>query len=184
MPPLKRLLHAPSQLRTRGVRPASAARGLVRATTGCMNGAATQLGAHRHQAERAARVTGRLWLGLVLWGVVFSVASALYPWEIVDRRLFESIMSVVLAWVTTCVATAYLRGLEGRILARAIVAALSWPLTCVALDLVVSMLAPPRFSMREYAEAIGVNYLMIPAIVLGLTYQRLRVEAASQRRPP
>jgi hypothetical protein len=120
-------------------------------------------------------------LGALLWGVVFAVASALYPWSVVNRHLFDSVMAVVLAATTTCVATAYLRVLHGHILGRAVAAAALWPVTCVVLDLVALMTAPPRLSIGEYLESVGLSYVMIPPIVLGLAYQRLRAERPSRQ---
>jgi len=128
-----------------------------------------------------AGMTRALWLGLVLWGLMFSIASALYPWSVVNRRLFESALAVVLASATTAVGTAYLRGLEGRILGRALAASVLWTVTCWTLDFLILMVKPPRLSFGEYFQGTGLTYLVIPAIVLGLTYQRLRVERASPR---
>jgi len=128
-----------------------------------------------------AGMTRALWLGLVLWGLMFSIASALYPWSVANRRLFESVLAVVLAGATTAVGTAYLRGLEGRILGRAVAASLLWTVTCWTLDFVILMVRPPRLSFGEYLEGTGLTYLMILPIVLGLTYQRLRFERVSPR---
>lgn len=117
-------------------------------------------------------------LGVVLWGAVFSVASAHYPWSVANGRLFASLMAVAVASLTTCVATTYLRGLDGRVLWKAALTALLWPVMCVALDFLVLSLRPPRLSLGEYVQTIGLLYLMIPVIVLGLCYQRIRVEPA------
>jgi len=117
-------------------------------------------------------------LGAALWGAVFSVASALYPWSVANGRLFTSLMAVAVALITTCVATAYLRGLDGRVLWKAALTALLWPAMCVALDFLVLSLRPPRLSLGEYVQTTGLLYLMIPVIVLGLCYQRVRVEPA------
>lgn len=117
-------------------------------------------------------------LGAVLWGAVFSVASALYPWSVSGGRVFTSLMAVAVTGITTCVATAYLRRLEGRVLWRATLTSLIWPAMCVGLDFFVLGLRPPRPSLGEYAQTTGLLYLMVPVIVLGLSYQRVRVEPA------
>ncbi|HEX2874812.1 MAG TPA: hypothetical protein VHP33_26355 [Polyangiaceae bacterium] len=129
-----------------------------------------------HVGSALTRAAG---LGALLWGVVFAVASALYPWSVVNRPLFDSFKAVVLASTTTCVAIAYLRGLQGHILTRVILASALWPVTCVALDLVVFMAAPPSVSLSQYFASTSLSYLMIPPIVLGLAYQRLRSEGRS-----
>src|SRR4051794_38070305 len=94
----------------------------------------------KHATAGAVRVSRAFWLGLLLWGAMFSISSTLYPLSVGNRRLFESLMAVALAGVVTCVATAYLRGLEGRILVPAIATSLMWPVTCIGLDLLVFML--------------------------------------------
>lgn len=129
-------------------------------------------------------MTRALALGLLLWGVLFAVASVLYPWSVAAPRVFKSVIVVVMASVTTCVAIAYLRDLEGRILGRALFASMVWPLMCVTLDLVILMVRPPRLSIREYMADVGLTYLIVPVIVLGLAYQRLRFERSSFNSGP
>lgn len=124
----------------------------------------------------AAGVTRALGLGLVLWGVMFSWSTAFHTWAVANRPLFEALRAVALAGTATAVGTAYLRGLKGRILGRAVAASALWTLTCLSLDVVISMLQPSRVSVGEYFANSGLSYLMIPVIVLGLTYQRLRVQ--------
>ncbi len=122
-----------------------------------------------------------LWLGVLLWGVMFAVASALYPWSVATPALLASFMAVVLAGVTTTVATAYLRQLEGGVFWRVFKASLTWTATCVLLDLAMLMTMPPRLSIREYLQQIGLTYLMIPVIAMGLAYQRVLADASAAR---
>jgi hypothetical protein len=128
---------------------------------------------------RAVGSARSVWLGLLLWGVMFSFASALYPLSVADRPLFESLATIARATAITAFGTAYLRGLEGRILGRAVATSALWTITCVMLDLVMLMTLPPRLSLPEYLSRDGLVYLMIPPIVLGLAYQRIRTEGSS-----
>lgn len=137
----------------------------------------------RKDAEAEADSSAGRWgmarsvgLGFVLWAVTFAVAGALYPFSVENPRFFQSIIALVLVTASVCVATAYLRGLEGRLLWRAVATALLWPTMGVFLDFLVHSLRPPRFSLREYVETIGLLYLAIPVALLGVTYQRIRSE--------
>lgn len=111
---------------------------------------------------------------LVLWGFMFAVTSALYPLSIGDPVLFGSIRVVVLAFATTASAMLYLRGVQAHFARRAAIVAATWTTTCVVFDLVVLAMEPPRFGIVEYFRQIGVTYLVIPAIVFGLTFQQSR----------
>ena len=118
-----------------------------------------------------------VWLGACLWGVLFTVKSALYPWSVTNQGLFASFLAVVLAVVATVVATTYLRDLRSRIFWRAFSAAVTWTFTCIALDVTMLMTMPPRLSVREYLEQVALIYVMIPVIAMGLAYQRVRAAA-------
>jgi hypothetical protein len=115
-----------------------------------------------------------LWLGALLWGALFAIASALYPMSVDNRALFGSLMAVVIACSSVGVASAYLRDLHGHLFWRVLVASCTWVVTCWLLDLLAMSLLPPRYSFAEYVKQLGVDYLMIPVIALGLAYQRVR----------
>lgn len=106
--------------------------------------------------------------GLTLWGFVFAVGSALYPLSVDSRRAFEAVMLVVLAVATALASLLHLRGVRERVLREALVAACVWPALCVALDLVMSMVVPPRFGVGDYLREFGLRYLIVPAIVMGV----------------
>jgi hypothetical protein len=115
--------------------------------------------------------------GLVLWAVTFAVGSALYPLSVDSRPLFESVMALTLVVVSSATILIHLRGAREHVFREALVAACIWPVLCVALDLVVLMLVPPRFGISEYLGEFGLKYLLIPAIVIGLGLPRAGLEA-------
>jgi hypothetical protein len=67
-------------------------------------------------------------------------------------------------------------------LGRTVATSALWAIICVGLDLVMLMTLPPRLSLPEYLSQDGLVYLMIPPIVVGLAYQRIRTEGSSMRR--
>lgn len=115
-----------------------------------------------------------LWMGALLWICVFAIASLLYPWDIANRHLFEWVMAVVVAGAAIAVATAYVRGLQSPVLPQVVTAAVLWPVMCVVLDFMVILAVVPRVSLGQYLKQVGLAYLMIPPIVLGLAYWRPR----------
>lgn len=115
-----------------------------------------------------------VWLGALLWGILFAIGSALYPMSVGNRALFGSVMSVLIAGSSVGVASAYLRDLHGHLFWRVSVASCTWVATCWLLDLLAMSLLPPRYSFADYFKEVGVGYFMIPVIALGLAYQRVR----------
>lgn len=115
-----------------------------------------------------------LWMGVLLWGSVFAIASVLYPWGIGNRQLFEWVMAVVVAAAATAVSAAYVRGLQGPVLPQVVTAAVLWPLMCVGLDFIVFLAVVPRVSVGGYLKQVGLSYALIPPIVLGLAYRRAK----------
>ncbi|HVY31045.1 MAG TPA: hypothetical protein VHB79_31030 [Polyangiaceae bacterium] len=112
--------------------------------------------------------------GLVLWGFMFAVTSALYPLSIDDRELFGSVRLVLLTFATTASTVLYLRGVQAHLVRAAAMAAAMWMTICIVLDLTVLALGPPRFGIFEYLKQTGATYLVIPAIVFGLMFPESR----------
>jgi hypothetical protein len=53
----------------------------------------------------------------------------------------------------------------------------------VLLDFVVLLATPPRFTVREYLQELGLTYLMVPVIAVGLAYQRWRRDEPQAPHP-
>ncbi len=108
--------------------------------------------------------------GLVLWLVVFVTAPVLGPLRQSQRPLFESLIAVVLALVTTLVATHYLQRQRGNFLLEGLwLGLMGWGVN-IALDLPMFSYGPMQMSLVDYLKDIGLTYLMIPVITCGLGY--------------
>jgi hypothetical protein len=59
-----------------------------------------------HADAGSVGIARALWLGLLLWGVLFSFASALYPLSVADRPLFESLATIARVTAVTTFGTA------------------------------------------------------------------------------
>jgi hypothetical protein len=122
-----------------------------------------------------------LLLGLVVWLVPFGVAFCFFPLKTSWRSLFESIMPVTLAAVVVGCAVYYFNRVAvqrtdcktASTLREGLLLGVIWMAISLTIDLPL-MLSPP-ISMRpeEYAADIGLTYLMIPILTLGIAYASL-----------
>lgn len=113
-------------------------------------------------------------LGLLVWLVPFVVAVLAFPLKASWRSLFESIMPVTLAAIVTACAVLYFRRVQSPTLREGLLLGGIWLAISVAIDLPLMLGPPIRMPPREYLADIGLTYLMIPVITLGI--------AAAQRR--
>ena len=111
-------------------------------------------------------------LGLLIWLVPFVVAVLVFPLKTSWRSLFESIMPVTVSAVATASAAFYFRGVQVSSLREGLAVGLVWMAISVAIDLPLMLSPPIRMPLLEYAADIGLTYLMIPVITLGITAAR------------
>ena len=116
---------------------------------------------------------GRVFIfGFALWAIVFGTATSMVTWRLDNRPLFEAVIPVVLALVTTTLATGYLAGVRKRFMAHGVLIGSAWAAFSVVIDLPMFLAGPMRMPIGDYLQDIGVTYLMIPIITIGLAYQR------------
>jgi len=109
-----------------------------------------------------------LLLGLLVWLVPFVVAVCIFPLKESQRLLFESIMPVTLAAVVTGCALLYFRKVPSPPMREGLQLGLIWWAISVAIDLPLMLSPPIRMPPLEYAADIGLTYLMIPILTLGI----------------
>lgn len=110
--------------------------------------------------------------GLACWFVPFAAAMAMYPLRVTHQMLFESLIAVVLAATVVGVATAYLARISAVSGKHATLVGLAWVLQSLLLDWLAFSIGPMRMALTDYVADIGVSYLMIPIVTLGLAWQR------------
>jgi uncharacterized membrane protein AbrB (regulator of aidB expression) len=113
-----------------------------------------------------------LLLGLVVWLVPFAVAFCIFPLKASWRSLFESIMPVTLAAVVVACAVFYFRRVPTPSLREGFILGLLWMAISLAIDLPLMLSPPIRMPPLEYAADIGLTYLMIPILTLGIAAAR------------
>ena len=105
---------------------------------------------------------------VLAWLVPFSASVCIFPLKRWHAPLFDSLMGAVLAGSTVVLGCAYLRRTAGRRRWAGARVGLSWVAANWVLDGLMFSSGPMKMSLGAYAADIGVAYLMIPAITIGL----------------
>lgn len=116
--------------------------------------------------------------GFLIWLLAFVVAIAIFPIRESWRALFESIMPVVIAIATVAFALMYFRKVQSAFLREAVFVGLLWFVISVVIDLPVMLTGPMQMSVAEYAADIGLTYVIIPVITIGIGLARAQAVAA------
>jgi uncharacterized membrane protein YpjA len=105
---------------------------------------------------------------VLAWLLPFVAAVAMFPLRESRRMLFESLIAVALAASTVLLGCIYLRRSSGDYVAQGVRIGLVWMVANWALDGLMFSGGPMKMTLEEYVADIGVIYLMIPAITVGL----------------
>lgn len=106
--------------------------------------------------------------GLIVWAVPFVIAFLIFPLRSTERPLFESIMPVVLALATVGCALRYAARHRVESAQEGLRLGVLWLVISVLIDAVMFGQGPMKMTITDYVKDIGVTYLMIPVITLGL----------------
>ncbi len=110
-----------------------------------------------------------LLFGLLVWLIPFAVAFVIYPIHESSRSLFESIMPVTISLATVLFGVTYLRQVTRQPLREGILIGLIWLMMSLLIDMPLMLLGGPmQMTLPEYIADIGVTYLMIPVITIGM----------------
>jgi hypothetical protein len=110
-----------------------------------------------------------LLFGLLVWLIPFAVAFVIFPIHESSRPLFESIMPVTISLATVLFGVIYLRQVTQQPLREGIAIGLIWLMMSLLIDMPLMLLGGPmQMTLPEYIADIGVTYLMIPVITIGM----------------
>ena len=115
--------------------------------------------------RRAAREIGFAFLA---WLVPFAVSVCIFPLKGSNEPLFDSLMGVTLSGSTVVLALAYLRRLTANYVANGARIGFTWTVANWLLDGLMFSGGPMKMSLAQYVADIGIAYLAIPAITVGL----------------
>ncbi len=107
-------------------------------------------------------------LGFLVWLIPFTVSFIAFPLKETWRSLFESIMPVTVSIVVVACAAIYLRRVDKPSFKDGGRLGLLWFTICVVIDLPLMLNPPINYTLLEYAADIGLTYVMIPVITVGM----------------
>jgi hypothetical protein len=116
------------------------------------------------------RAMRELMFAVLAWLVPFATSVCLFPLKRSNPPLFDSLMGVALAGSTIVLGCTYLRRETGRLVIHGVRAGLVWMVANWLLDGLMFSGGPMKMTLMQYAGDIGVAYVMIPVITVGLGY--------------
>ena len=109
--------------------------------------------------------------GFLVWLVPFIISFFIYPLKTAGSPLFESIMPLAISVIVVTLAYAYLKNIETDLIREGVIIGAVWFIISIAIDLVLFLSpSPMQMSFVNYMEDIGITYLMIPIITIGLSF--------------
>ena len=117
--------------------------------------------------------------GFLSWFTVFAAAMALYPWRVDNRPLFEAVIPVVMVACTVVLMTGYLARISSDFVVHGLLTGVVWLVENLLFDWIAFSVGPMQLTFAAYVQDIGLTYLMLPVITLGLAWQRQAGRRAS-----
>lgn len=109
-----------------------------------------------------------LGFGVLVWLVPFVVAILVFPFHESWRALFESVMAVAVAGTAVLFGWLYFRKLPTVESRDGVIVGIVWWVLCVAIDMPMITAGPMEMSLAEYFADIGLTYVSIPLITIGM----------------
>lgn len=111
-----------------------------------------------------------LLLGVAVWALPFALGMALFPVVDPATALFDTLMSVAMAFSASLFALIHLTRCSASSLDEGLFAGSIWTVMAIALDLPFFILGPAEMRMTptDYIADIGLTYLMIPIIAAAI----------------
>jgi hypothetical protein len=106
--------------------------------------------------------------GVIIWLIPVIVAFIMFQLKESRRSLFESVMAVTLSIVVVACAVSYFSRVKTAFLKEGIWLGVLWFAISVVIDLPLMLNPPINYTLAEYAADIGLTYLMMPVITVGI----------------
>ena len=109
--------------------------------------------------------------GFMVWIIPFAVSFLFFPLKASMRPLFESIMPLVLTIAVVTLTYYYMKNIDSDFVREGILIGIVWYIINIAIDLVMFLPASPmHMSFADYMMDIGLTYVMIPVITIGMGF--------------
>lgn len=109
--------------------------------------------------------------GFFIWLIPFLISIIIFPLKSSMNPLFESIMPVIITLVAVTFSYLYFNGVKENFIKEGIIIGVSWFVISIVIDLVLFLPSSPmQMSFADYLMDIGLTYVMIPVITVGMGY--------------
>jgi uncharacterized membrane protein YpjA len=115
--------------------------------------------------RRAAR---EISFAVLAWLVPFVVSVCLFPLKASHEPLFDTLMGVTLTFSTVALGVAYFRRISANYVAQGARIGITWAAANWFLDGLMFSSGPMKMSLNQYVMDIGIAYLAIPVMTVGL----------------
>ncbi|HXI90665.1 MAG TPA: hypothetical protein VNO24_11675 [Blastocatellia bacterium] len=119
--------------------------------------------------------------GFLVWLLTLLVSMALFPLKRSWPVLFDSIMPLALALCAVIFANRYFHRCVASSLREGLWLGAIWLIMNWLLDWPLFSNGPMRMSMVNYIADIGLTYLMLPIITVGIAYQAAQARNLKER---
>ena len=134
------------------------------------NASESDKGIAQEEEQNMKRIWKIVLYGFLTWLIPFVVSIVIFPFHDSQRPLFESIMPVVLAACAVAFGILYLRRADAAYLREGIVIGAAWLVINLVIDLPLFSAGPMAMPLADYVKDIGLTYLIIPAVTVGMGY--------------
>lgn len=116
---------------------------------------------------------------VLAWLIPFAASVCLFGLKSSHVLLFDTLMGVVLTTSTALLGVAYLRPKRDNYVTTGLRVGVVWMIANWLLDGVMFSSGPMKMSLPQYAMDIGLAYLAMPAITIGLGFAASNASAPS-----
>ncbi len=111
--------------------------------------------------------------GVLMWLIPFVVAVFVFPFKVNARPLFESIMAVAVTAGAVFLGLKYFSKIEAPSAGDGLTVGFLWAAISIVIDAPLMLAGGPmQMSAGAYMADIGLTYLIIPLVTLGLAVSR------------
>lgn len=107
--------------------------------------------------------------GAGVWAIPFAFGMLVFPLQASMPALFDTLMSIGIAVAATLFGGLFFRKQSAVSMRRALTVGLAWMAICLVIDLPI-LVAGLGMSLTSYFADIGLTYLIVPIIVVGMAY--------------
>src|SRR5262249_28189409 len=114
------------------------------------------------------RATREIGFAFLAWLIPFAASVCLFPLKTSREPLFDTLMGVTLTSSTVLLAVLYFRQTTTNYVGQGLRIGFTWAMANWLLDGLMFSSGPMKMSFSQYVMDIGIAYLAIPVMTVGL----------------